>query len=1033
MSLSNVYATDLNGTKFISVPKISVGKDGVELRNDLGAGDLTVNSTGTQLFFNGVQVQTGGVVPVWVGTATSDLDMSNYDIDNANDTETKTITLRDFNTGIPDGTGIAYKVGEVVINQNTSVQGALSTEQVKVYDNPSGTFIELSYDKANETLDINNNVSITGDVDATTVSIGTSTISQVVAGPINVSGSGGLQSSKIIADGGVNEGVFIGTYPSDTVQLSYDTTTDVMEINRDTNVIGDLSATNLTATTNVGASTVNATTSVSAPVVVATDVALKDNLNLYTQLAKSSNQKFIAYGNTLGGAPDTAVLDDINNKPTIALASNILSLNAKDVLGNPVQLSTVDLTSAFTSEYIPLTGTLPSAPVVGSVVFQTGSSNLQCDDIQTSLITANAPFNFISVESPLQTKLLGVRSEDGVSDPKILMAMSEASIAPNILSMEYDITAQVLKVNKGISAIDGDITAEGDFLTTDGDFQTENGNLRTINGDVEANNGNISGDVLNAITSLSVGTSGITNNGNLETRDTNIISVDGTAPATINMALTNTSVSPEVLTMAYNPFGNDKLEVNKGMILDGGLIMGTGGGFNNIENVLSLYASDTIEGQTLQAIDYTAGTANIVLRTIDPVFTNNDIAKIAYPDATAQNPVLALQGAISLDDPPNGGLPAQILINGIPQTFGGADWSTYPATQALDMATFDVDNAGAITGTSLSTGSGAIGGGAITGTSLSAGSGAITGATLTTTGLIKSSGTLQLSGNVISNASNNTTITGLNGITMAGTTPAITGVNSLAISNTNATTPLTITNSGDNPHIICNNAGASTTIPVEINLVNGSTILAYGNQGADPRGAFFFFNGRDCIRIPAGTGRVQMTYSPYSPTLATSGTAGAWVAGTGSFVSGVPKILGTQSITLGVNNLPIIAGGLGVQCFIGLNGYLNTCVLSGAGGGGGGSHYDITVSATYTRTRGGTTVGPFALYGCSYPISILSGPFFSPINGTTYNEAVVGERITFTHGDIITINIFGLYVGGSPPTITTPASGIASVFSPFFI
>jgi hypothetical protein len=321
--------------------------------------------------------------------------------------------------------------------------------------------------------------------------------------------------------------------------------------------------------------------------------------------------------------------------------------------------------------------------------------------------------------------------------------------------------------------------------------------------------------------------------------------------------------------------------------------------------------------------------------------------------------------------------------------------------------------------------------GAITGASLSAGSGtisttgAITGATVTTTGLIKSSGTLQLSGNVISNASNNTTITGLNGITMAGTTPAITGVNSLAISNTNATTPLTITNSGDNPHIICNNAGASTTVPVEINLVNGPTTLAYGNQGSDPRGAFFFFNGRDCIRIPAGTGRVQMTYSPYSPTLATSGTAGAFVAGTGSFVSGVPKLLGTETITLGVNNLPIIAGGLGVQCYIGLNGFLNTCVLNGA--------HNFQITATYTRNRASVITGPFALYGCSYPIESRSdGAFYSPLNGTTYNEAVVGERITFTHGDIITISVFGLFVGGSPPTITTPATGLASVFSPFF-
>jgi hypothetical protein len=148
----------------------------------------------------------------------------------------------------------------------------------------------------------------------------------------------------------------------------------------------------------------------------------------------------------------------------------------------------------------------------------------------------------------------------------------------------------------------------------------------------------------------------------------------------------------------------------------------------------------------------------------------------------------------------------------------------------------------------------------------------------------------------------------------------------------------------------------------------------------------------------------------------------------------VPKLLGTETITLGVNNLPIIPGGFGTPCFLGLNGYINTCVLTGAGGGGGGSHYDITVSATYTRTRGGTTVGPFALYGCSYPISIFSsGRFFSPLNGTTYNEAVVGERTTFTHGDVLAIQVFGLYVGGSPPTIVTPASGLAAVFSPFFI
>jgi hypothetical protein len=306
-----------------------------------------------------------------------------------------------------------------------------------------------------------------------------------------------------------------------------------------------------------------------------------------------------------------------------------------------------------------------------------------------------------------------------------------------------------------------------------------------------------------------------------------------------------------------------------------------------------------------------------------------------------------------------------------------------------------------------------------------AASGAVTGATVTTTGAIKSSGTLQLSGDVISNASNNTSITGLNSITMAGTTPAITAVNNIAISNANATVPLAIVNSGDNPHIRCSNAAGSAAVPVEINLVNGAITLAYGNQGTDPRGAFFFFNGLDCIRIPT-TGRVQMNYSPYSPTLALSGAAGAWVAGTGSFVSGVPKVLGTETITLSTNNWPIIPGGFGTPAYLGLNGFLNTCVLNGA--------RDFNLTVTYSRTRSGVTVGPFALYGAAYPITSQStGGFYAPVNGVSYNEAVVGERTTFTHGDVVTIQVIGTYVGVSAPTIVVPATGLAAVVSPFFI
>jgi hypothetical protein len=319
----------------------------------------------------------------------------------------------------------------------------------------------------------------------------------------------------------------------------------------------------------------------------------------------------------------------------------------------------------------------------------------------------------------------------------------------------------------------------------------------------------------------------------------------------------------------------------------------------------------------------------------------------------------------------------------------------------------------------------AVGGQPIRATSVAA-SGAITASSVTASGAVKSGGTLQISGNVISNASNNTTITGLNGITMAGTTPSITGANAVSISNTDGTTPLSITNSGDNPHIVLTNAGTSTTVPVEANLVNGAITTTIGNQNTDARGSLYLFtNGKDALRCPTANSRLQLTYSPYSPTFATSSAAGAWVAGTGSFTSGVPKLLGTQTITLSANNFPVVPGALGTAAYLGLNGFINTCVLNGA--------RDLVVTATYTRTRVGVTVGPFALYGCAYPVSSqATGGFTSPINGTTFNEAVVGERTTFTHGDVLAIQVFATYTGASAPTIVTPASGLAAVFSPFF-
>ena len=337
------------------------------------------------------------------------------------------------------------------------------------------------------------------------------------------------------------------------------------------------------------------------------------------------------------------------------------------------------------------------------------------------------------------------------------------------------------------------------------------------------------------------------------------------------------------------------------------------------------------------------------------------------------------------------------------------------AVGAQPIKATTVTASGAITGGSVSAGSGTLSGGAITGT------------TLTTTGAIKSSGTLQLSGNVISNASNNTSITGLNSIVFAGTASSLTGLNSMTITNTNSTVPFTINNNTDNPTMVMGISPSSTTIPCEFQI-NNSIVSAIGNQNSDPRGCLFFFtNGRDVLRCPSTTMRLQLNYSPTQPTLATSAAAGTWTpAATGAWVSGVAKILGTQTITLSNLNWPCVAGGFGTQYHLGINGTLNTCVLNGA--------HDFIISATYTRTRSGVSVGPYALYGCSYPItSQAGGAFFSPLNGTSYNEANPAERITWTHGDILTLTITGLYVGGSPPSTVTAPNGLACVFSPFLV
>ena len=1154
----------------------------------------------------------------------------------------------------------------------------------------------------------------------------------------------------------------------------------------------------------------------------------------------------------VAGAYET-ILTTSSNAPQLTYTSGTktIGLTAENWNGDTVNLSSVSIATAL-ADYIPLAGTEVGNPVVGPVVFQSGSSNIQCLDIQTGLISSLPDVDFVSVEDPLQTKLLGVRSSDGVSDPRIVMALSETSTPPDILNLQYDIANQALKINKAFTA-SGDISTTESFTTITGSFTTQNGDITTQTGDMECQNITVNG-LTNTETLTTNGVSTIqgamtitvgdlTLSGGVQAKNatapvanadlTNKLYVD-TAVATASGNVSNwaTYVANATINANGNDIFNAKDISATGTIgtTDGniGTVNGDIGSINgnvsgvqlqagvngitslgplnldptlsdpqSISGVRGITADDIIQANSFLANDTlaTIGSASYALKTTDALFSSQagTVASITYPDPTEQNAVAFFRGALSIEDPPNGGLPAQIIVNGVPWS-SGADWSASPATSNVDMATYEISNAGAIASTSLSasdfitssttitgldvvatnslsvgagalnveqtldfkpnatlyvakngndtTGNGSslqpyltiqkaydvakltsssanifciniasghytenlnivgktyvwfvgsvsqsegvgetteitgditvnanisggddlynkvcgfvnlqitgsitvsssnesslvvknckfystdraiyvnpsatdyrtyinnsyvahqtagvatnplievskgwlyatggswtalnnssilsisgtgtaiqvgqitmesdnssaslaplvsitttstttntfgqcamiaisatvkttpailinsatppainllqnyfgitgtsaggnviqyagtaptlqIGGnasqfgtsaviqsgitsvsttgvgnntfssitsavsslGTASATSLATGSGAISGGaisgtTLTTTGAIKSSGTLQLSGNVISNASNNTSITGLNSITMGGTAPSITGVNSMTITNTNSTVPFTINNNTDNPTMVMGISPASTTIPCEFQI-NNSIITAVGNQNSDPRGCLFFFtNGKDVLRCPSTTMRLQLNYSPFNPTLSSSGTAGAWVAGTGSFVSGVPKLLGTQTITLSNLNLPIVAGGFGTPYHIGINGYINTCILNGA--------HDFQVSASYTRTRSGTTIGPFNLYGCSYPItSQAGGAFYSPLNGTTYNEAVVGERTTFTHGDILAIQVYGLYSGGgSPPNIITPASGLACVFSPFLV
>jgi hypothetical protein len=235
-----------------------------------------------------------------------------------------------------------------------------------------------------------------------------------------------------------------------------------------------------------GAGTVSASI-VTADDVRAGEVDLIDTGNNAISLQKKAGITYPVYGAGIGSNPTVAIIDDTNNPTFLTFngATKELTVSAKDVLGNPKELSAVGLSSAF-GEYIPLAGTEVGQPITGAVVFD-NTANIQCQDIQTGLISALPTVDFISIEDPVQTRVLGVRSEDGTAPARILMALSESAVAPDILQMSYNPAgADALEVNKEIIANGVNLNEAIAFKDANEFFVSSNGSDTTGNGSANA-------------------------------------------------------------------------------------------------------------------------------------------------------------------------------------------------------------------------------------------------------------------------------------------------------------------------------------------------------------------------------------------------------------------------------------------------------------------------------------------------------------------------------------------------------------------
>jgi hypothetical protein len=151
----------------------------------------------------------------------------------------------------------------------------------------------------------------------------------------------------------------------------------------------------------------------------------------------------------------------------------------------------------------------------------------------------------------------------------------------------------------------------------------------------------------------------------------------------------------------------------------------------------------------------------------------------------------------------------------------------------------------------------------------------------------------------------------------------------------------------------------------------------------------------------------ELNYAPTSPFNPSSGFTG----GSGSFTSGVAKLIGSQLITLTQANFPYA----NQAKYIGVSGTISF-VLSSA--------QPLSYLVRYRKNGGTLTNASGGVYYTStQSVSV-------PVNGITWTG--IGGN-TFVVGDTITWEIYGTYTGVSPPSIATVPTVFSAVFSPLAI